>query len=82
MTDSPQENSLAVATVTVGGMHCPACAARVVKALKGIAGVQEAEVVLESRQAHVRYRPGTVTPAMVQQAITDAGYTCEGADFS
>ena len=40
-----QEDKTAVATVTIGGMHCPACAARVVKALKALPDVKEAEVI-------------------------------------
>lgn len=71
----------AVAMLTIGGMHCPACSARVVKALKAIPGVQEAEVSLEARQAKVTYASGEITPELLQQAITEAGYTYEGVDF-
>lgn len=70
------------ATLTIGGMHCPACAARVVKALKAVAGVQEAEVSLESRQARITFAPGAITPALLEQAVTEAGYTFEGVQFS
>jgi copper chaperone CopZ len=78
---SPQEGKVAVATLTIGGMHCPACSARVVKALKAIPGVQEAEVSLETRQAKVTYVTGEITLELLQQAITEAGYTYEGANF-
>ncbi len=78
---SPQEDKIAVATLTIGGMHCPACSARVVKALKALPGVQEAEVSLETRQATVKYISGEITPELLQQAITEAGYTYEGAEF-
>jgi copper chaperone CopZ len=78
---SPQEGKVAEATLTVGGMHCPACSARVVKALKAIPGVKEAEVSLEVRQAKVTYVPGEITPELLQQAVTEAGYTYEGGDF-
>ncbi len=84
MTDQlvPAAENLAVATLTIGGMHCPACSARVVKALKDLPGVQEAEVSLETRQAKVTYISGQISPELLQQAITEAGYTFEGADFS
>jgi Cu+-exporting ATPase len=75
------QDKTAVATVSIGGMHCPACSARVVKALKALPGVQEAEVSLETRQAKVKYTSGEITPELLQQAITEAGYTYEGADF-
>jgi copper chaperone CopZ len=78
---SPQAGQTAVATLTIGGMHCPACSARVVKALKALPGVQEAEVSLETRQARITYTPGNLTPDLVQQAITAEGYSYEGADF-
>lgn len=76
-----QANKTAVATVSIGGMHCPACAARVVKALKALPDVKEAEVILEKRQARVTFRPGKVTPDLLQKAVTEAGYTFEGAEF-
>lgn len=78
---SPQEGKVDIVTLTIGGMHCPACSARVVKALNAIPGVQKAEVSLETRQAMVTYVPGELAPELLQRAITEAGYTYEGADF-
>jgi copper chaperone CopZ len=77
---SPQAGNVA-ATLTIGGMHCPACSARVIKALKAVPGVKEAEVSLEARQAKVTYVAGATTPELLEQAITEAGYTFEGAAF-
>jgi copper chaperone CopZ len=79
---SPPAGEVAAATLTIGGMHCPACSARVIKALKAIPGVKEAEVSLEDRQAKITYVPGTITSELLEQAITEAGYTFEGAAFS
>ena len=78
---SPQEGKIAVTTLTIGGMHCPACSARVIKALNAIPGVQSTEVSLETRQATVTYVSGELIPELLQRAITEAGYTYEGADF-
>jgi len=72
----------AVAAVSIGGMHCPACSARVVKALKALPGVQEAEVSLEAKEAKVTYISGGITPELLQQAVTEAGYTFEGVKLS
>jgi copper chaperone CopZ len=71
----------AVATVTIGGMHCPACSARIVKALKTLPGVQEAEVSLEKREAKVTFVSGKLTPELLQKTVTAEGYTFESAKF-
>ncbi len=76
------QDKTAVATVSIGGMHCPACSARVVKALKALPGVQEAEVSLETKEAKVTYLSGKITPELLQQAVTEAGYTFEGVKFN
>ena len=76
-----EQEKTAVATVTIGGMHCPACSARIVKALKALTGVQEAEVSLEKREAKVTFVPGKVTPELLQKTVTAEGYTFESAKF-
>lgn len=79
MSISPSTHP-AVATLTIGGMHCSACAARVSKALTSLPGVQAAEVSLEERRATVTYDPGQVTPDLLQQAVIAADYTVEGIE--
>ncbi len=81
MNAPPAQDPL-VATVTIGGMHCPACSARVTKALTSLPGVLQAEVSLEQRQATVTYEPGRITSELLQQAVVEAGYTVEGIEFS
>ncbi len=71
----------ATARLSIDGMHCPACAARVTKALASLPGVQQAQVSLEDRQATVIYQPAAVTPAALQQAVTEAGYTVTGVEL-
>ncbi len=73
-----EQDNTAVATVKISGMHCPACSARVSKALKDLPGVLEAEVSLEASRAKVIYLPGETTPEALQQAVIQAGYTVEG----
>jgi copper chaperone CopZ len=72
------QDKTAVAIISIGGMHCPACSARVVKALKSLPGVQEAEVSLEAKEAKVTYISGKITPELLQQTVNEAGYTFEG----
>jgi copper chaperone CopZ len=44
-------------TLTLGGMHCAACVARVERALTAAPGVELALVNLATRRAKVRYNP-------------------------
>jgi copper chaperone CopZ len=78
---TPNPANPAVATLTIGGMHCPACSARVTKALTALPGVQAAEVSLEEHRAVVTYDPGKVTPELLRQAVTAADYTVEGIEL-
>ena len=59
--------------LTIEGMMCMHCAARVKKALEGIQGVS-AEVDLESKTASVTCPEGT-DPALLKAAVEKAGYT-------
>ena len=61
-------------TLLVGGMTCAACVRRVENALKSVTGVIDAAVNLATGKATVRYRPGQVMPALLEDAIVDAGY--------
>ena len=64
--------------LTVGGMHCAACVARVERALTAAPGVELAPVNLATRQAKVRYNPRLTNPGALTEVVTDAGYEVEG----
>lgn len=64
-------------TLTVEGMSCGHCSARVEKALNAIEGVS-AKVDLEAKSASVTY-PEAVTVDALKAAVTDAGYTVTGS---
>ena len=64
-------------TLTVEGMSCGHCSARVEKALNAIEGVS-AKVDLEAKAASVTY-PDTVTEDALKAAVTDAGYSVTGS---
>ena len=64
-------------TLTVEGMSCGHCSARVEKALNAIEGVS-AQVDLEAKTAAVTY-PDTVTVDALKAAVTDAGYSVTGS---
>jgi copper chaperone len=61
-------------TLNVRGMTCNHCAMRVQKALKSVAGVQDAKVDLEKAQAAVTYEEGKVSLDQLATAVVDAGY--------
>ncbi len=66
-------------TLTLGGLHCAACVARVERALGAAPGVELARVNLATRQAKVRYDPQTTGLAALTKAVQDAGYEVESA---
>ncbi len=63
-------------TMTIEGMSCGHCSARVEKALNALAGVQ-ATVDLEAKTATVE-APDSVSDDMLRDAVTDAGYEVTG----
>jgi Cu+-exporting ATPase len=65
--------------LSVGGMHCAACVARVERALTAAPGVELASVNLATRQARIRYDSQLTTPDVLTQVVTDAGYEVEAA---
>ncbi|MGB9293742.1 MAG: cation transporter, partial [Desulfobaccales bacterium] len=66
-------------TLTLGGLHCAACVARVERALAAAPGVELATVNLATRQARVRYQPQATGPEALAAVIREAGYEVEGA---
>ena len=64
-------------TLTLGGMHCAACVARVERTLKGVPGVEQAAVNLATRQAKVKYDPQQASVEVFKAAVHGAGYEVE-----
>ncbi len=58
----------------VEGMSCMHCVGRVKKAIEGVSGVTEADVVLETGEARVS---GEFDISAVVKAVEDAGYACK-----
>ncbi len=61
--------------LTVGGMTCASCVARVEKALLRVPGVESAAVNLATERAHVTAYAGSVDAARLADAIEMAGFT-------
>ena len=64
-------------TLTLGGMHCAACVARVERALGAVHGVDQALVNLATRRARVRFDPGRASLEALKEAVHQAGYEVE-----
>ncbi|MCL6442113.1 MAG: cation transporter [Alicyclobacillus sp.] len=61
-------------TITVKGMTCGGCVNSVTKALKNVAGVQEANVDLNGAKATVTFDETKTSVAALKKAVEDAGY--------
>lgn len=67
-------DTLSDAVLSVEGMSCGACAARVKGTLKEIDGVAAVQVNLAARRVYVRYADEKVTPERLAAAINEVGY--------
>ncbi|WP_339762179.1 heavy metal translocating P-type ATPase [uncultured Sulfitobacter sp.] len=63
-----------IQTLSVNGMTCGGCAARVDKALRAVPGVTEVSVNLADDTATVTHQQGAVTTETLTKASGDAGY--------
>jgi copper chaperone CopZ len=61
-------------TIRVTGMKCNQCASSVAKALKATAGVQEAVISSEKREAVITYDDEKVTEAKLREVINSTGF--------
>jgi len=62
------------ATLSVGGMTCAACQARVQRVLQQTPGVESATVNLMLANASVRYDPAAISPEQLVAAVAATGY--------
>jgi Cu+-exporting ATPase len=61
-------------TLSIGGMTCAACSARVERALRKLGGIESAAVNLATEKATVVYDSQTLRLSAIKEAITNAGY--------
>jgi Cu+-exporting ATPase len=71
---------LATVELSVGGMHCSACATRIQGALSGRAGVVSAAVNLATNRAFIAYDTASVGTEDLCAAVVGVGYTAAEAD--
>ena len=70
----PTNEAADVVQLSVEGMHCASCVARVERELAAVPGVTEALVDLTSESARVTYLPGAARPEDLERAVEHAGY--------
>jgi len=61
-------------TLSIGGMTCAACSARVERALRKLEGIESAVVNLATEKATVVFDPKTLRLSAIKEAVTKAGY--------
>ena len=66
-----------VEEITVTGMTCASCSARVEKVVGKLPGVSAASVNLATEKLHLEYDEGQVTFEGVKKAVEEAGYGLE-----
>jgi Cu+-exporting ATPase len=64
----------------VDGMTCASCVGRVQRTLDGLEGVSGAAVNLATGQAYADIGSGELSPTLLAQAVTDAGFTATVLD--
>jgi len=71
-------------TVTISGMHCASCVGKVEKALNAVEKVQSATVNLATESAYLTLdaAPSEQLMQHLTQAVKQAGFHLEGADFN
>ena len=65
---------MATSVLKIQGMTCNHCVMRVVKALKAVPGVQDAQVDLQKAEAAVTYDEAKVALDKLSYAVVEAGY--------
>jgi Cu+-exporting ATPase len=61
-------------TLSIGGMSCASCAAKIEKALAGVPGVMSASVNFAAEEATVEYLPTEAGLDAIKAAVTGLGY--------
>jgi len=61
-------------TLSIGGMGCDACCARIEKALNKLNGIKSVSVNLASAKAKIAYDQDVLQLSSIKEAITNEGY--------
>jgi len=75
--EAEEKQERSEAGLSISGMTCAACSARVEKALNSLHGVEQASVNLAAERAAVSYDPEQTSVRDMIQAVEQAGYGAE-----
>ncbi len=73
-TPDKNHRNIKKSSIKVGGMTCASCATNIEKALKGLQGVEDANVNFTIGSATVKYDPTTVDQKTLENTIKNVGY--------
>ncbi|MEO7716462.1 MAG: cation transporter [Capsulimonas sp.] len=68
-------------TLNIEGMSCDACVKHVTNALRGVSGVQTAQVNLQEKTAVVTFDPAAASIDQMMEAVAEEGYTASPIDL-
>ena len=68
------EKSIKKTEIKISGMSCASCALNVENSLKGLEGVEEAQVNIGTEKATVEYDPEKLKLSELEHAVEEAGY--------
>jgi copper chaperone len=63
----------------VDGMKCGGCSGRLKRVLDGTDGVNNTDIVLETKQVSVSYEAAAINESSIKTIIEDAGFTVMAA---
>jgi copper chaperone CopZ len=66
------------ATISIDGMNCGHCVAKVTSALQAVPGVSAVDVSLAEKRATVQYDGGTASMGKMMSAVSTAGFKATG----
>ena len=75
----PDPSGLEELHLSLGGMHCAACSARIERVTGKLDGVESSTVSLASNSGVIVYDPARASKRDIRKAISDAGFTSEVA---
>ena len=73
----PEQSGLEELHLSLGGMHCAACSARIERVTSAMDGVESASVSLAANEGTFVFDPARASRRAIRQAISDAGFSSE-----
>ena len=62
-----------IKTIRIEGMHCEHCKMTVEKALNGVQGITDVEVILDNKEAVIKYEKD-ISNDKIREVIEEAGF--------